>query len=184
MDNLAPHGRRKEGRIPYSGTVRFSADQFNWYLNRARNVSKKGIFIETEEKFKVGTKLYINFDLTVDGSVVKKIRTFGEVVRLAGDEKEGLETKPHGLGICFSLLPSQETVMRTFVVACAGSCLEGSSPLPLPSKQVYIGLQMEPVPLLRWWIQEVVNKLLSTNGLILELAVILIFIVVGVMLFL
>ena len=183
MDDLVPQGRRKEMRIPYSGTVRFSADQFNWYFNRARNVSEKGIFIRTDEKFKVGTKLYLNFDLTVDGSVVKKIRTIGEVVRLAGDAKEDLGNKQHGLGIYFSLLPSQETVMRSFVAESVDSSREGSSPLALPSKHVYIGVQGEPVPLLRWWLQEGVNKLLSTNGLILELAVILIFIVVGVMLF-
>ena len=170
-------------RVPYSGTVRYSADQFNWYLNRARNVSKKGIFIKTEEKFTVGAKLYLNFDLTVDGSAVKKIRTIGEVVRLADDAKEVWGNKPYGLGIYFSLLPSQETVMRSFVEESIDSSPEGSSPLPLPSKQVSIGVQGKPVPLLRWWLQEGVNNLLSTNGLILELAVILIFIAVGVILF-
>jgi Tfp pilus assembly protein PilZ len=183
MDNLVPHCRRKEVRIPYSGTVRYSADQFNWYLKRARNVGKKGIFIETEEKFKVGTKLYLNFDLSVDGSVVKKIKTIGEVVWLDVDGKEGSGNEVHGLGIFFSLLPNQATAMRIFVGEWAGSLSERSSPLPLPSKQVYIGLQRKPVPLLRWWLQEAVNKILSTNGLILELAVILIFIVIGVIFF-
>ena len=183
MDDLAPDCRRKEIRIPYGGAVRFSSDQFNWYLNRARNVSKKGIYIKTDEKFKVGTKLFLNFDLTLDGSVVKKIRTIGEVVRLAGEVKEGLENKKHGLGIYFSLLPSQEKVMRNFVEEFVDSSPERFSPLTLPSKHVYIGVQERPVPLLRWWLQEGINNLLSANGLILELTVILIFIVVGVMLF-
>jgi Tfp pilus assembly protein PilZ len=183
MDDLVPDCRRKVMRVPYSGTVRYSADQFNWYLNRARNVSKKGIFIKTEEKFTVGTKLYLNFDLTVDGSVVKKIRTIGEVVRLADHAKEVLGNKPYGLGIYFSLLPSQDAVMKSFVGGCADSFPERSSPLSAPSKQVSIGVQEKPVSLLKWWLQEGINKLLSTNGLILELTVILIVIVVGVIIF-
>ena len=170
-------------RVPYSGTVRYSADQFNWYLNRARNVSNKGIFIRTEGKFTVGTKLYLNFDLTVDGIAVKKIRTIGEVVRLADDAKEVWGNKPYGLGICFSLLPSQDAVMKSFVRGCGDFFNERSSPLSSPSKHVSIGVQEKSVPLLRWWLQESINNLLSTNGLILELTVILILIAVGVMIF-
>ena len=52
----------------------------------------------------MGTKLYLNFDLTVNGEVVKKIRTIGEVVRLAGDEERGAGAENPGLGIHFSLL--------------------------------------------------------------------------------
>ena len=105
MDNLALQSKRKEMRIPFTGTVRFSADQFNWYLNKAQNISRNGIFIETEEEFKAGTKLYLNFDLTINAEVVKKIRTRGEVVRLAGDEERGAGSQGPGIGIHFSLLP-------------------------------------------------------------------------------
>ncbi len=183
MDNLVPHARRKQMRIPYSGTVRYSADQFNWYLKKARNVSKKGIFIETEAQFKVGAKLYLNFDLTLDGSVVKKIKTIGEVVRLGVYGKEGSGNEGHGLGIYFSLLPNQEAAMRIFAGEWADSSPEAPFASLPSSRHVSIGIQREPLPLLRWWFQEAGNKLLSTNGLILELAVILIFIVIGVILF-
>jgi Tfp pilus assembly protein PilZ len=183
MEVQEPNSMRKEIRIPYSGTVRFTTDQFTWYLNKAKNISKKGIFIETEEEFAIGTKLFLNFDLTVEGKVIKKIRTIGEVVRLAGDGKEGSENQRHGLGIYFSLLPNQETAMRIFVGESTDSSPEGFFDPLTTQKHVSIGVQKEPVPLLRWWFQEAANRLLSTNGLILELAVILILIVVGVILF-
>jgi hypothetical protein len=119
----------------------------------------------------------------VDNKVIKKIRTIGEVVWLAGDTKEGLVNEQYGLGIYFSLLPNQETAMRIFVGEWADSSPEGPcASLPSPSKHVCLGVQREPVSLLRWWFQEVANKLLSTNGLILELAVMLIFLVVGIIL--
>jgi Tfp pilus assembly protein PilZ len=178
MYNFVLQSKRKEIRIPYSGTVRFSADQFNWYLNKAQNISRKGIFIKTEEEFKVGTKLYLNFDLIVNDEVVKKIRTIGEVMRCVHDGEKGSGVKNSGLGIHFSLLPGQEIAMRTFVEDVMDASLEESA------KHIGVAVQDKTVPLLRWWLQEVANKLLSTNGLILELTVILIFIVVGVMLFL
>ena len=178
MYNLVLDSRRKVLRFPFSGTVRFSADQLNWYLNKAQNISKKGIFIKTEEEFMVGTRLYLNFDLTVNEKVVKKIRTIGEVKRLAGDAEKGVEAANHGLGIHFLLLPSQEIAMRAFIDEVMDTSLEESA------KHIGVEVQDKTVPLFRWWLQEVANKLLSTNGLILELTVILIFIAVGVMLFL
>jgi hypothetical protein len=184
MDNLVSDSNRKEMRIPYRGTVRFSADQFNWYLNKAQNISKKGIFIETEEKFTVGTKLYLNFDLTVNNQVVKKIRTIGEVVRLADGAEKGKETSHSGLGIRFSLLESEKAAMRTFVKDVVDSSVDGLfSGAESPVKHVWVKVQDTDPPFLSWWLQEAVNKLLSTNGLILELTVILILIVVGVVIF-
>ena len=104
MDKVVQYGRREDMRIPYRGTVRFSADQFNWYLNQAKNISKRGIFIDTEEMFRVGTRLYLTFDLTIGSEVVRRIRTTGRVVRLA-KEGESAQGVGSGIGIQFSLLP-------------------------------------------------------------------------------
>jgi Tfp pilus assembly protein PilZ len=181
MYNFVLQSKRKEIRIPYSGTVRFSADQFNWYLNKAQNISRKGIFIKTEEEFKVGTKLYLNFDLTVNDEVVKKIRTIGEVMRFAGDEEKGAGAESAGLGIHFSLLPGQEIAMMAFVEDVVDSSPDVPSSSGESAKHICVEIQDKTVPLIMWWLQEIANKVLSTNGLIIELAVILIFIVVGVM---
>jgi Tfp pilus assembly protein PilZ len=176
--------KRTEMRIPYRGTVRFSADQFNWYLNKAHNISKKGIFIETEEKFTVGTKLYLNFDLTANDEVVKKIRTIGEVVRLAGSAEKGTDAENGGLGIRFSLLESEEAAMRAFVKDVVDSSLDGLfSGAESPAKHVCVKIHDAEPSFLGWWLQEAVNKMLSTHGLIIELTVILIFIVIGIILF-
>ena len=183
MDDLVSDSNRKEMRIPYRGTVRFSADQFNWYLNKAQNISKKGIFIETEEKFTVGTKLYLNFDLTINDEVVKKIRTIGEVVRLADSGEKGNETENRGLGIRFSLLESEEAAMRTFVKDVVDSSMDGLfSGAESPAKHVCVKVQDANPSFLDWWLQETLNKMFSTNGLIIELAVILFFVVIGVIL--
>lgn len=184
MYDFVLQSKRKEIRIPYSGTVRFSADQFNWYLNKAQNLSKKGMFIKTEEEFTVGTKLYLNFDLTDNDKVVKKIRTIGEVMRLAGNEERGVGAENPGLGIHFSLLPGQEIAMRAFLEDVVDSSQEGFISVEEPAKHICVEVQDKTVPLIMWWLQEIANKVLSTNGLILELAVILLFIVMGVMLFL
>jgi Tfp pilus assembly protein PilZ len=184
MDNLALDSKRKEMRIPYEGAVRFSADQFNWYLNNAQNISKKGIFIETDEAFTVGTKLYLNFDLTVHGEVVKKIRTIGEVVRLAVDEEGGAGNGSPGLGIHFSLLDSEETAMRAFVEDVVDSSLDGIlSSGDYSAKHVCVEVQGTTASSLKWWLKELMKKTVSANGLIIELAIILFFIVLGVILF-
>ena len=184
MDYLVSDSNRKEMRIPYRGTVRFSADQFNWYLNKAQNISKKGIFIETEEKFTVGTKLYLNFDLTVNDEVVKKIKTIGEVVRLADSAEKANETENSGLGIRFSLLESEEAAIRTFVKDVVDSSLHGLfSGAESPAKHVCVKVQDSDPSFFQWWLQETVSKMLSTNGLIIELVLILFFVVIGVILF-
>ena len=108
MDELVSYDNRKELRISYSGAVRFSADQFHWHVNKAQNISKEGLFIETGEVFTLGTNLYLHIDLTVDAQVVKKIRTVGKVVRLAGDEENTSQNKSAGIGVHFSLLTSEE----------------------------------------------------------------------------
>lgn len=184
MDALVSLDNRKALRIPYSGAVRFSADQFHWHLNKAQNISKEGLFIETGEVFTLGTRLYLNIDLTVDTQVVKKIRTVGNVVRLAGEE----ETSPYksgGLGVHFSLLPGEERIIRDF----AKHAVNPSPPEDIPAKHnparhVRVEVQREAYSCLQWWLKEALNKLLSTNSLILELVALLAFIMLYIMVFL
>ena len=74
--------------------------------------------------------------------------------------------------------------MRAFVEDVVDSSLEGIlSSGDYSAKHVCVEVQDTTVSSLKWWLQEIVNKMVSTNGLIIELAVILIFIVLGVMLF-
>ena len=175
---------RKALRIPYGGAVRFSADQFHWHLNKAQDISNEGLFIETGEVFTLGTRLYLNIDLTVDTQVVKKIRTVGRVVRLAGEE----ETSPYksgGLGVHFSLLPGEECIIRDF----AQHAVNPSPPEDIPAqhnpaRHVRVEVYREAYSCLQWWLKEGLNKLLSTNSLILELVALLVFIVLYVMVFL
>ena len=63
MDELVSDNQRKDLRILFNSDVRFSMDQFNWHLGRADNISKCGIFVETERRLKVGIKIYLNFSI-------------------------------------------------------------------------------------------------------------------------
>jgi Tfp pilus assembly protein PilZ len=184
MDELVSFDNRKVLRIPYSGAVRFSANQFHWHLNKAQNISKEGLFIETGEVFTLGTRFYLNIDLTVDTQVVKKIRTVGKVVRLAGEE-EASHNKSSGLGVHFSLLPGEERIIRDFAQHDAAPALPEDIPTKHdPAWHVCVEVREEAYSWLQWWLKEALNKLLSTNGLILELVALLAFIMLYVMVFL
>ena len=185
MDEMVSFDNRKSLRIPCSGAVRFSADQFHWHLNKAQNISKEGLFIETGEVFTLGTNLYLHIDLTVDAQVVKKIRTVGKVVRLAGEEEDTSQIKSGGIGIHFSLVPSEERIIRDFAKHAVDPSLSEDVPAKHnPARHVSVEVHGEVYSYLQWWWKEVLNKLLSTNGLILELTVILAIIVVYVIIFL
>jgi Tfp pilus assembly protein PilZ len=185
MDELVSFDNRKVLRTPYNGAVRFSADQFHWHLNKAQNISKEGLFIETGEVFTPGTRLYLNIDLTVDTQVVKRIRPVGRVVRLAGEGEDTSQNKSGGLGIHFSLLPREERIIRDF----ANHAVNPSLPEDIPAKQdpakhVRIEVHREVYSCLQWWLKEALNKVLRTNSVILELVALLVFIVLYVMVFL
>jgi Tfp pilus assembly protein PilZ len=185
MDELVSYDNRKELRIPYKGAIRFSADQFHWHLNKAQNISKGGLFIETGEVFTLGKNLYLHIDLTVDTQVVKRIRTIGKVVRLSGDEESTSQNKSVGIGVHFSLLPSEERIIRDFAKNVVNHSLSEHIPTKHnPARHVCVEVHREAYSCLQWWLQEALNRILSTNGLILELAVILAFIVLCVMIFL
>jgi Tfp pilus assembly protein PilZ len=185
MDELVSLDNRKALRIPFGGAVRFSADQFHWYLNKAQNISKEGLFIETGEVFTLGTRLYLNIDLTVDTQVVKKIRTVGNVVRLAGEVEETSPYKSGGIGVHFSLLPGEERIIRDFAKLAVNPSLPEDIPAKHnPARHVCVEVRREAYSCLQWWLKEAFNKLLSTNGLILELVALLALIALYVMVFL
>ena len=184
MDESVSFDNRKTLRIPCTGAVRFSADQFHWHLNKAQNISREGLFIETGEVFTPGTNLYLHIDLTVDTQVVKKIRTVGKVVRLAGEEEDTSRNKSGGIGIHFSLLSSEEHIIRDFAKHAVNSSLSEDIPAKHnPVRHVHVEVQGEAYSCLRWWLKEGLSKLLSSNSLILELVVLLVFIVLYVVLF-
>jgi Tfp pilus assembly protein PilZ len=185
MDELVSFDNRKELRIPCSGAVRFSADQFHWHLNKAQNISKEGLFVETGEVFTLGTNLYLHIDLTVDTQVVKKIRTVGKVVRFAGEEEDTSHNKSGGMGIHFSLLPSEELIIRDFAEHAVNPPLpEDISAQHNTERHVCVEVHGEAYSCLQWWWKEALNKLLSTNGFLIELTVILAIIVIYVVIFL
>jgi len=185
MDELVSSGKRKALRIPYRGAVRFSADQFHWHVNRAQNISREGLFIETGEVFVPGTRLYVNIDLTVDTQVVKKIRTVGKVVRLAGQEEDTSRNKGGGLGMHFSLLPREACIMRAFAEHAVNPSLPEDIPAKHnPARYVRGEVHREVYSCLHWWLKESLDKLSRTNGLILELVALLAFIMLYVMVFL
>ena len=184
MDKVVQYGRREDMRIPYRGTVRFSADQFNWYLNQAKNISKRGIFIDTEEMFRVGTRLYLTFDLTIGSEVVRRIRTTGRVVRLA-KEGESAQGVGSGIGIQFSLLPGERQVINAFTRDNPQNQIaDFIDARQSPAMHVCMKVEDSTSSPLGWWFKELVNRVYSTNGIILELFMILIFIILGVVLFL
>ena len=185
MDELVSFDNRKELRIPCSGAVRFSADQFHWHLNKAQNISKEGLFVETGEVFSLGTNLYLHIDLTVDTQVVKKIRTVGKVVRLAGEEEDNSSNKGGGMGIQFSLLSSEERIIRDFAKHTVNPSLPEDTPAKHNSvRRVSVEVHGEAYSCLQWWWKEALNKLWSTNGFLIELTVILAIIVMYVVIFL
>ena len=185
MEELVSLDNRKTLRIPYRGAVRFSADQFHWHLNKAQNISQEGLFIETGKVFTLGTNLYLHIDLTVDTQVVKKIRTVGKVVRLVGGGDATSHDESGGLGIHFSLLPSEEGIIRDFAKHAADASLPEGIPAQYdPARHVCVEVQGEAYSCLQWWWKEALNKLLGTNGLILELTVLLAILVIYIVIFL
>jgi len=96
------HERRAEPRIPLRIQIQYrTADQF--FQDYMQNLSSGGIFIETEQPLKVGTRLKVQFCLPrmkkailADGVVVRKVDV--------GPGNPGLG----GMGIQFSDLNAED----------------------------------------------------------------------------
>ena len=177
MDKLVVGNRRKDLRIPFKSNVRFSADQFNWYLDRSQNVSKRGLFIETEKMFKVGSRIYLHFNL-MEGDHVKKIKAIGKVVRLGSVEEVGRRERS-GIGIRFSLLPSEDRMICSFIEGIVNySVPVSSSSLHQSATHIYGEAKGSPASLFKWWLKEIVSKACTANGLIVELVFLVVIILI------
>ena len=178
MDQLVTANRRKDLRIPFKSDVRFSADQFNWYLERAQNISQRGLFIETAKMFKVGSMIYLHFDLMADDQV-KKMKAIGKVVRLANGEGKAGRGKSSGIGIRFSLLPSEDQMMCSFIKSIANHSVPvASSSLHQSAKGIYVEAKSSPDSIFKWWLKEMVNKACTANGLLVELVCFIVIILI------
>ena len=176
MDELVSDNQRKDLRILFNNDVRFSMDQFNWHLGRADNISKGGIFVETERRLKVGIKIYLNFSIPTN---FQNIKATGEVVRLANAGGESTEEEFSGMGIRFSLVPSEELMIRSFI----RGMLNNSVPVRFsnlqksPKYSLNVETKSTFVSVLKWWAKEAVTKFVKVNYLIAEL-VVLVFILI------
>ena len=112
MDRLVVDNHRRDFRIPFDSDIRYSIDQFNWHLGKADNISRSGIFIETDKVPKVGSRIYLNFNLP---NCFQNIKATGEVVRLADVDDGDTGVEFSGMGIKFALIPSEEFVVRSFI---------------------------------------------------------------------
>ena len=177
MDTSVYSQQRKDLRATYKENVRFSIDQFNWHLGRSRNISKKGIFIETEKMPKLGARVYLNFKIP-SRVYTKNIKAVGEVVRLADTKEKFLKMGNSGIGIKFSLLPNEELVMRSFI-SDSGHSIPGFFPRTYGSVKPVYGSDKGALHLLcKWWLKELADKALTFKGVVVESVVLVIILMI------
>ncbi len=180
MARTASSQQRKDLRIPYKENVQFSMDQFNWHLGRSQNISKRGIFVETGKMLKLGSRIHLNFKIQ-SRHQTKNIKATGEVVRLIDSEEKALKMGSSGIGINFSLLPTDENIIRSFIRSIADrSVLAYSSPSSQFASPVYGkargSLQLHA--LLKWWVKSVAAKAFTFNGFAVEMVALIIIILI------
>jgi len=176
--------QRKDFRIPYKENVQFSTDQFNWHLGKSQNISKRGIFIGTAKMLKLGSKIYLNFKIP-SRNQMKNIKATGEVVRLADNEEKALKMGSSGIGINFSLLPTDENIIRNFIRSIADySTPAFASPSPQFAKPVYGKPGSALYPLLKWWVKALADKAFTFNGFVVEMVALVIIILIVFQVFL
>jgi len=183
MDISVYGNQRKGSRIPFNNNIRFTTDQFSWHLGRARNISRSGIFVETEELSKVGSKIYMNFRIKDN---LQNIKATGELVRVVGAEEKVLGRESSGIGIKFSLLPSEDLVIRSFVRGVVNNSVPvRSSSLHQSVEYTSKNVKAENplISTLKWWFKEAVAKVLKLNHLIFELLLLAIVLIVFKVLF-
>ncbi|MBW1838440.1 MAG: PilZ domain-containing protein [Deltaproteobacteria bacterium] len=175
MDGLVAGNQRRDLRIPFDSDIRYSMDQFNWHLGRADNISKGGIFVATEKMLKLGSRVYLNFNLP---NTFQNIKTTGEVVRMANAEEGSMGGEFSGMGIRLSL-PSEELMIRSFIRGILNNSVPVRSSTMQKSQKHILKVETKNtfVPVLKWWVKEIFTKLVKVNYLVAEL-VVLVFILV------
>ena len=185
MDQSVPRKQSRDLRVPFKHVVRFGVDRSNLHLDRAHDISKSGMFIETEKTFKVGSNVHLNFDLVTDFQV-KNIKAVGKVVRLADTIKKAGKSEGFGVGIKFFLLPSEEFLIHSFVEDMANQTEEFSPSFNQTEKHIYVEVKRSPDSLFclsKWWLEEMVAKAFAYNGLIMQLVILVIFVAIAIMVF-
>lgn len=185
MDQFVSKKQKRDMRIPFNHVVRFGLDRSNLHMDKAHDISKSGMFIETDKPFKVGSNVHLNFDLITDYQV-KNIKAVGKVVRLAGSAKKAAKRESSGIGIKFFLLPSEEFLIRNFVEEKRSPKAEPPLSFDQPAKQLFVEVQHSPDSLsclFTWWCKEMVAKAFAHNGLIVQLVLLVIFVVIAIAVF-
>ncbi len=183
---LVSSKQNRDIRVPFKNVVKFGVDRSNLHLDKAHDISKSGMFIETEKKLKVGSKVHLNFDLITDFQV-KNIKAVGKVVRLADTIEKAGKSEGSGVGIKFSLLPSEEFLIRGFVKDIANQTTESSPSSNRPAKHICVEVKSPPDSLsclFKWWLKDIVAKAFAFNGLIMQLVILVIFVAISIMVFL
>ena len=177
MDVLVSGNQRRDLRIPFNNDVRFSMDQFNWHLGRAHNISKGGVFIATERILKVGAQIYLNFNLP---TTFQNIKATGKVMRLANAERGSLREECSGMGVRFSLLPSEEVMIRSFIRRILNNSVPVRSSSLYKSPKHILNIEPESTVFytLKWWVKEAVTKFVKVNYLIAELVVLIFLLII------
>lgn len=178
MARTAVSQQRKDVRIPYKENVQFSMDQFNWYLGRSQNISKRGIFVETDKMLKSGSRIFLNFKIP-GRYQVNNIKATGEVVRLADIEEKALRMGSSGIGVRFSLLPTDENIIRSFIRSIDDRSVPAFSfPSPKITKPVYGKARGSFYALLKWWFRNIATKAFTFNGFVVEMVALIIIILI------
>lgn len=186
MDQFVSQKQKRDMRVPFNHVVRFGVDRSNLHMDKAHDISKSGMFIETDKPFKVGSNVHLNFDLISDYQV-KNIKAVGKVVRLTGSAKKAAKRESAGVGIKFSLLPSEEFLIRSFVEDMANQTAKFSPAFNQKAKHVCVEVKHSPDSLFcltKWWLKEMVDKAFAYNGLIMQLVLLVIFVTIAIMVFL
>jgi Tfp pilus assembly protein PilZ len=178
MARIASSQQRKDLRIPYNENVQFSMDQFNWHLGRSQNISKRGIFVETGKMLKLGSKLYLNFKIP-GRHQTKNIKATGEVVRIVDTEEKALKMGSSGIGVSFSLIPTDENVIRSFIRSVADRSVPAfSSPSSQVARPVYGKAGGSLHGLLKWWVKGVAAKAFTFKGFVVEMVALIIIVLI------
>ena len=186
MDKLVSSKKNRDIRVPFENVVKFGVDQSNLHLDKAHDISKSGMFVETEKKLKVGSKVHLNFDLVTDFQV-KNIKAVGKVVRLADAVEKTGKSEGFGVGIKFSLLPSEEFLIRSFVKDITNQTTESLPSLNQQAKHICVEVKSPPASLFclfKWWLKDIVARAFAFNGLIMQLVILVIFVAIAIVVFL
>jgi hypothetical protein len=101
------------------------------------------------------------------------------VVRLIDSEEKALKMGSSGIGINFSLLPTDENIIRSFIRSIADrSVLAYSSPSSQFASPVYGKARGSLHALLKWWVKSVAAKASTFNGFVVEMVALIIIILI------